>query len=165
MYAVMNPILISNTSLLVKLKLLLYISSALAANIVGIAKKKLNSTTAFFSKPNAIPPIIVAPERDTPGMNASVWNIPSQNAFLKFIFFVLLSLLKYFSKSTIIIPPTRSDQRTRVIFPIKYFLTKLYAVSPIITVGMNATETFLMISHLPQSSLKKSVITASIAPS
>ena len=48
----------------------LYKSYTLAATNVGIAKKNENSVAAWRDKPNNKPPIIVAPERDVPGINA-----------------------------------------------------------------------------------------------
>ena len=47
-------------------------SCANAAAIVGIARKNENSAAAGRSRPMAMPPTIVAPERETPGMSASV---------------------------------------------------------------------------------------------
>ena len=44
--------------------------------IVGMARKKENSAAAARSRPSAIAPTIVAPERDTPGISASAWHAP-----------------------------------------------------------------------------------------
>jgi len=38
-----------------------------AANIVGIARKKENSVAVFLSRPITRPPMIVAPDLETPG--------------------------------------------------------------------------------------------------
>ena len=42
----------------------------LAPNITGIARKNEYSVATFLEAPNALAPIIVAPERDVPGINA-----------------------------------------------------------------------------------------------
>ncbi len=42
-------------------------SYPVAANMVGIARKKENSTETLLSNPASSPPMIVAPERETPG--------------------------------------------------------------------------------------------------
>ena len=51
-----------------------------AAAIVGIARKNENSAAARRSSPISMPPTIVAPERDTPGTSASVWQTPTASA-------------------------------------------------------------------------------------
>ena len=55
---------------------------AVAANIVGTARKKENSAAFFRVIFCAIPPTIVAIERETPGIIAMHWNRPIQTAFL-----------------------------------------------------------------------------------
>src|SRR5688572_22894022 len=47
-------------------------SCANAADIVGIATKNENSAAAVPLNPAAMPPMIVAPERDTPGTSAKL---------------------------------------------------------------------------------------------
>ena len=42
--------------------------SRLAQNITGIARKKVNSAATVLEVPTRIPPIIVEPERDVPGI-------------------------------------------------------------------------------------------------
>jgi len=39
-------------------------------SMVGTAKRKENSAAVFLFKPISIPPIMVAPERETPGIMA-----------------------------------------------------------------------------------------------
>ena len=51
-------------------------SWANAPTIVGIARKNENSAAAARSSRMTSPPTIVAPERDTPGISASVWHDP-----------------------------------------------------------------------------------------
>ena len=46
-------------------------SYSVAAPMTGIAKKKENSVATVLGKPNNIPPIMVAPERDVPGIKAA----------------------------------------------------------------------------------------------
>ena len=41
---------------------------ALAPNMTGIAKKKVNSAATYLDTPSSKAPIIVAPERDVPGI-------------------------------------------------------------------------------------------------
>ena len=43
----------------------------LAPNITGIAKKKVNSAATVREVPISMAPIIVAPEREVPGIRAS----------------------------------------------------------------------------------------------
>ena len=42
-------------------------SNAVAANIVGIANRKENNVAVFRGNPMDSPPMIVAPDRETPG--------------------------------------------------------------------------------------------------
>ena len=55
-------------------------SCANAAAIVGIARKNENSAAAGRSSPISMPPTIVAPDRETPGTSASIWQSPTPNA-------------------------------------------------------------------------------------
>lgn len=61
-------------------KLFLNNSKPVAANMVGNASKKENSTIVFRGIPRSRPPIINAPERDTPGINAIACITPSKPA-------------------------------------------------------------------------------------
>lgn len=56
------------------------ISYALAPPITGIAKKKENSVATALGKPKSIPPIMVAPDLDVPGIKAAHCAIPTLNA-------------------------------------------------------------------------------------
>ena len=56
-------------------------SSADAPNIVGTARKKLNSAAVRRSIPISIAPMMVAPERLTPGTIAIHWNKPTPMAW------------------------------------------------------------------------------------
>ena len=48
--------------------------------MVGIARKNVNSAAARFSTPISMPPTMVAPERETPGIIANTWNSPMSSA-------------------------------------------------------------------------------------
>ncbi len=52
-------------------------SKIVAANMVGIAKKKENKVAVFLENPIKSPPKMVAPDLDTPGNIASAWNTPT----------------------------------------------------------------------------------------
>jgi hypothetical protein len=49
----------------------------LAPISVGMARKKENSVAARRDSPKSRPPMIVAPEREVPGIRASAWAKPS----------------------------------------------------------------------------------------
>ena len=49
---------------------------ALAPSIVGMAKKKENSAATVREVPKIIAPIMVAPEREVPGIIAKAWKNP-----------------------------------------------------------------------------------------
>lgn len=44
--------------------------------IIGIAKRKEKREASVRDSPRIIPPAIVAPERETPGKRAAIWNKP-----------------------------------------------------------------------------------------
>ena len=45
-------------------------------NMMGIARKKVNSAAAVLLQPHSMPPMMVAPEREVPGTMASTWKQP-----------------------------------------------------------------------------------------
>ena len=47
---------------------------------MGIATKNENSAAAGLSSRMASPPMMVAPDRDTPGTSASIWHKPIPSA-------------------------------------------------------------------------------------
>lgn len=63
-----NPVIKMEYSELLKEKLFLITSSTVAANIVGIANKNENSTAVFLFVPRNKAGIIVAADRETPGI-------------------------------------------------------------------------------------------------
>ena len=58
----------------------LIISSRLAPNMTGIAIKKENSAATAREHPKNTAPRIVAPEREVPGISASIWQTPISSA-------------------------------------------------------------------------------------
>lgn len=70
--ALINPSPSNIHSFEEKVKPVLTKSSPLAAISVGMPSRKENSTTFFLAIPIESPPIIIAPERDTPGIKARV---------------------------------------------------------------------------------------------
>ena len=57
-------------------------SNVAAPNMVGIAKKKENSVAALRDNPENIPPTMVAPDRDVPGIIATHCAQPTRKACL-----------------------------------------------------------------------------------
>ena len=55
-------------------------SNRVAANITGIARKNENSAAAERDRPSESAPMIVAPERETPGISDATWAIPIPRA-------------------------------------------------------------------------------------
>ena len=85
-----------NTSVAVNTKPNFTIFKRLAPNITGIAKKKVYSAASFLLMPSNTPPIMVAPEREVPGINANTWKTPMNRASLKVISRSLLLLTLLF---------------------------------------------------------------------
>src|SRR5690554_6245785 len=54
--------------------------NALAPNITGIDKKNEYSVATKREAPKIIPPTIVAPDLEVPGINASIWKKPISKA-------------------------------------------------------------------------------------
>ena len=77
-----NPIDSNKYSLPEKEKLLLRRSRAVAANILGIAKRNENSTACFRESPINIPQKMVAAARETPGIMEMDWKRPIIMVFL-----------------------------------------------------------------------------------
>ena len=78
-----------------------------AEKIVGIARKNEISVAILLSIPINKPPIMVAPDLETPGIMAKDCIIPNNIEFLIFIFSILLNLLLVlnFSINKKAIPP------------------------------------------------------------
>ena len=56
--------------------------SALAPNMTGMARKNVNSAATPLDTPSMRAPTIVAPEREVPGIIASIWNTPMTSSIL-----------------------------------------------------------------------------------
>ncbi len=145
--------------------------------MVGIAKKNENSVAAFRDNPANIPPTIVAPERDVPGIIATHCTNPTIKACLKVMAVASVVLCSNCLDSTqnIIKPPiinaiatTNGLKRTCLI--------KSTARTPITTAGIKAIMTLIAKCLASGSPLKKPFIksniffrynqhTANIAPS
>ena len=67
----MVPVIKTAASKVEKINPNFNIFSKLAPSITGIARKNVNSVATNLDAPNKIPPTIVAPEREVPGIKAS----------------------------------------------------------------------------------------------
>ena len=87
---------------------------AVALILGGIARKKLNSAAVRRSTPRLRPPMIVAPERLTPGIIARHWTMPTPITVLSGISATptTSARLTIFSISRIAIPPRMSATAT-----------------------------------------------------
>ena len=66
-------------------KLPLLISSSDEPKIIGIATKNENLDASSCFNPETTPPVIVDPERETPGSSEIIWKIPTKRASFKLI--------------------------------------------------------------------------------
>lgn len=78
--ATMKPMAITAHSLPLKWTPFLYSVNALAPTITGIAMKNENSAAAARLRPRIIAPMIVAADREVPGIRARVWKSPIAKA-------------------------------------------------------------------------------------
>lgn len=79
---VIKPMVSSINSLPVKVPAVFIRSRPVAASIVGMARRKENSTMVARLMPSDNPPIMVAAERETPGIMESDWYKPIIKACL-----------------------------------------------------------------------------------
>ena len=114
-----------------------YISKAVAPKIIGIAKKKENSTIALRSNLRKIPPMMVAPDLETPGIIAKAWHKPISKACFLEIDLILenFGLIWRFSIKKIIRPPIISEM-AMTIGENKVSLMKSWPKKPNKTAGM-----------------------------
>lgn len=151
-----------------KLNWVLTKSNPVAAAIVGIARRKENSTAVFLLVLRSIAPIIVAAARETPGTIEIDWNKPIITAFLFEISSILsisgLLDLNQYSTAIITIPPIRSAATVIIELPRRTFLTSLYRTKPTIAVGINAKITGFQAFLLLQIFFQYKKPTARIAP-
>src|SRR5579883_3182773 len=104
----------------------LVISYTLAAIIVGNASRKENSVAAGRLTPRSNPPMIVAAERDVPGISESTWANPITSASFHVIestVIVRFSSLVLRSMRMIAMPPITSEMPIES-GPNKYVLIK-----------------------------------------
>ena len=83
-----NPTISKETSCEEKLKSLFIKSRAVAPAMVGIASRNENSTAAILFNPKNIPPIMVAPALETPGIIEIDWQTPIKKACLLLILLI-----------------------------------------------------------------------------
>ena len=57
--------------------------STAAAAMIGMLIRKLNTAASSRVRRSARPPVMVAPERETPGMMANIWASPTINASIQ----------------------------------------------------------------------------------
>ena len=119
----------------------LSILKSVAANIVGTARKNENSAAALRVSFWAIPPTIVAIERDTPGIMDIHWNIPIQNARFSVSSVFSLHLLNILSQKSMNIPPRISVTATTSTLSSIASIASLKS-RPSTAAGMKATNSF-----------------------
>ncbi len=107
---------VAKTGVSLALRLLMFFNKSydVAANMVGIAKKKENSVAVFRSRPKHMAPIIVAPALDTPGKRDNACAKPMPNACLRetLSMSVTAGVLTIFSITNMAIPPAMSANAT-----------------------------------------------------
>ena len=140
--------------------------------MVGMAKKKENSVAVLRCKPANIPAIIVAPEREVPGIMAKHWAKPTIRACFQVISSkrtVLCSSSASFiapcfaisgrrSTHSIISPPITSVKAYTINLPSSKLLIKLIRSKPIIAAGKNASKRLRTNSISVRSPVKKPLI-------
>lgn len=112
-----------------------------AANMVGTARKKENSAAFFRVSFCAIPPTIVAMERDTPGIIEIHWNNPIKKALFSVKTVFSLPLPKILSQNSINIPPAINMTATTVTLSSIASIMSLKR-SPNTAAGIKATNSF-----------------------
>ena len=118
----------------------------MAAIITGTARKNENSVATLRSKPHIMPPIMVLPEREVPGIRASICAKPTTSASLTLISSTLVTLgvlcIWRFSTHKIINPPTTNAIATMIGLnntSLMYLLNN----NPTTAAGINATIRFI----------------------
>src|SRR5205809_277335 len=107
--------------------------------MTGIARKKENSVATARDSPKSMPPMIVAPERDVPGISEKHCAIPTLSASFHVMSYTLITRgapLREYQRSTakITSAPTMSATATLVGLN-RYFLIWFWAASPTIAAG------------------------------
>jgi hypothetical protein len=117
------------------------LGDSVAANIVGTARKNENSAAFLRVSFCAIPPTMVAIERETPGIIEMHWNIPIQNARFSVSAVFSSPLLNILSQNSMNMPPSMSVTATTVTLSSMASIMSLNS-SPSTAAGMNATNSF-----------------------
>lgn len=135
--------------------------TAPAPMIVGIPRRKEKVTIFFRGILRRVPPISVAPARETPGINASICVHPIMNASRYERGEELPTSFGWISRRAI--PPTMSAiAMTRVL--LNNFSIKEWIVIPTTAVGKNPTITLRISVLSAQSIFQKKTTAARIAP-
>ena len=119
----------------------LYILYTVAPNMVGTAKKKENSAAFLRVIFCAIPPTMVAIERDTPGIMEMHWKRPIIKARFSVSTVSSLPLLKILSQNNMNTPPTTSMMATTSTRSSMASMKSLQS-KPNTTAGMKAISSF-----------------------
>src|ERR1700675_4801724 len=118
-------------------------SSTVAPNIVGIARKNENSVAAGRDRPRSRPPMMVAPEREVPGIMDNTWATPIQiaSAGLTASTLSMRAVRLRLSIQRMRIPPTMNAVATGT-GANRYFLMVFMNITPITAAGRNASTRF-----------------------
>ena len=112
-----------------------------AANMVGTARKNENSAAAFRVSFCAIPPTMVAMERDTPGIIEIHWKSPMMKARFSVIWVFSFPFPNILSQNSMNTPPTISMTATTVTLSSISSMKSLKS-RPRTAAGMKATRSF-----------------------
>ncbi len=82
-------------------------------NMTGMARKNVNSAAAVREQPHSMPPMMVEPERDVPGIMASTWKQPILSAVFQSISSTLVILNRRSSACSSKLPSDRRAWRPR----------------------------------------------------
>ena len=109
--------------------------------MVGTARKKENSAAVLRFSRCAIPPTMVAIERETPGIMAIHWKKPIASAFFSLIACDSAGWLNSLSTNSMKMPPTTSMVATTHTFSSSSSIRSPQA-SPMTAAGRKATSSF-----------------------
>ena len=109
--------------------------------MVGTAKKKENSAAVLRERRCAIPPTIVAMERETPGIMAIHWKNPIAKAFFSEITCDSSGWLNSLSTNNMKIPPSTSMVATTQTFSNIASIQSPHR-KPMMAAGRKATNSF-----------------------
>ena len=109
--------------------------------MVGTARKNENSAAALRVSFWAMPPTMVAMERETPGIIEMHWKRPTMNARRSVILVLSLPLPNSLSQKSMNTPPTTSMMATTMTLSSMASIMSLNK-SPSTAAGMKATRSF-----------------------